>query len=359
MINILIYIIVFFLTFILNEIASIIYKKKKMLSNILIMSSFLILLIFVGCRYYVGTDYESYLNIYNTVSSFDVSELNLIDIELGAKLLFKLIYILFDNQYLIFIGLALLTLYPIYKANKLYDYKYLGYSILTYCFMFLPFCMNGMRQGVAMSFILLAFAYLFKNKKINMIMAFIIAFMFHKSSILLLPYIVLFLFRKDKIGEIDSIVITLILACILFFFNGALMKVGIISDYEYLLGALNIEDVSFKSILLFIPYILIMLSYDNKLEKHINEIKGLVVSGIILTLIGTTRQFLSRISLYHLMFLTLLIPFLINNINNKTNKIIIKLFYIIYLVIYFIYEFYISGKHEIFPYQSWLIGIGG
>lgn len=354
--SILIYVLVFLSVFLVNIIACKIYKTKRKLSNILIFIGFSILLIFVGCRYYVGTDYESYINMYNTVSNFDFSELHLINVEIGAKVLFKLIQLIFNNQYAIFIGLAFLTLYPLYKANKLFEYKYLAFSILTYSFMFLPFSMNGMRQGVAMSFIFLSFAYLFKNKKISMLISFILAFLFHKSSILLLPYLALFMIRKNRLAEFDSILITLIISVSLFFFNNLLMRVGIVSDYEYLLSELNIDNIAFKSVLLFIPFLLILISYNNK-EEQIYKMKGMVISGIILTLIGTTKQFLSRISLYHNMFLIFLMPMLFQNSKNKTNKIIIEIFYILYLIVYFIYECYILGKHEIFPYQNWLIGL--
>lgn len=357
--SLLIYVSVFLITYFINVFAGNIYERKKILSNILIIGSFLILLIFVGGRYYVGTDYESYINMYNNIASLDFNELNLINIEIGAKILFKVIYLLFDNQYFIFIGLAFLTLYPLYKANKLYNYKYLGLSILTYCFMFLPFSMNGMRQGVAMSFVILSFANLFKDKKINMVISFVLAFLFHKSSILILPYLIIFIFEKNSYAEMISIVLTLVITILLLFFNNILMSIGIISDYEYLISNLNISSVSFRNLLLYLPFLLIMISYKTQNEKHIDEMNGLVISGLILNLIGTMKPYLTRISHYHLMVLTFLMPVLIQNINNKTNKTIIQIFYIIYLIIFFTYEFYITGMHEIFPYQSWLIGIGG
>ena len=262
--SVLIYVLVFLSVFLINVIAGKIYSTKRKLSNFLIFVGFSILLIFVGCRYYVGTDYESYIDLYNTIATLDFSELYLVNMEIGPKLLFKLIYILFDNQYFIFIGLAFLSLYPLYKSNKLYDYKYLGYSILTYCFMFLPFSMNGMRQGVAMSFLVLSFVYLFKDKKINSLIVFIIAFLFHKSAILILPYLLLFMFNKGKSAEAYSILITMVLSVLLLFFNSAMLKIGIVSDYEYMIGGLDIDNMSFKSLFLFIPFIIIMISYNNK-----------------------------------------------------------------------------------------------
>ncbi|MBP3766506.1 MAG: EpsG family protein [Bacilli bacterium] len=352
--SLLVYIFVFFIVFILNIIGSKLYHGKKNISRLFILISFLILLALIGFRYYVGTDYESYIDIYNKVATLEFNELYLVDIEYGTKVIFKIIYNLFDNQYYIFIALGLVTLYPIYKANKLYDYEYLPFSVLTFCLMFLPFDLNGMRQGVAMSFIILSFAYLFKDKKIMAFISFAIAFLFHKSAILLLPYLGLFMIKKGKSSLIYSISFTLILSFLLLFFNDAMMRLGIVSDYEYLLSGLDIDNITYKNIILYIPFIFLIIVYDPKVER-ISELKGLFISSMILLVLGTSKQYLSRISLYHMMFLIILIPMIIKNINNKTYKYIIEILYIIYLLYYFIHEFYTLGIHEIFPYQTWVI----
>lgn len=353
--SLILYLFIFMTVFILNSIGSKYYKNHKTVSSIIIFISFMILILLIGCRESVGTDYDSYIYYYNFISNLNFDELNVVDWEYGAVLIFKLTSLIFSNEKFIMIVLGILTIYPLYKLNKLYDYKYLPYSILTYSLMLLPFSMNGMRQAIAMSFIALAVGYLMKENKLKSIISIIIALLFHKSAIIIIPYLILFMIKKGSKIERDYTLITLLISVVILFFNEYLINLGFISEYDYYLTDINIGNISLNSILFHIPIILIMLSFSNKEQNHLNLLKGLVISGIILDFIGTSKQYLSRISLYYTMFEILLIPMLIKHINNQTTKKIISFLYIIFLVIYFVYQFYILGRHEIFPYQTWMV----
>lgn len=355
--SLILYLFVFMTVFILNSIGSKYYKKHKTVSSIIIFISFMILILLIGCRESVGTDYDSYIYYYNFISNLNFDELNVVDWEYGAVLIFKLTSLIFSNEKFIMIVLAILTIYPLYKLNKLYDYKYLPYSILTYSLMLLSFSMNGMRQAIAMSFIALAVGYLMKENRLKSIILIIIAFLFHKSAIIIIPYLILFMIKKGSKIERDYTLVTLLISVIILFFNEYLINLGFISEYDYYLTDINIGNISLNAILFHIPIILIMLCFSNKEQNHLNLLKGLVISGIILDFIGTSKQYLSRIALYYTMFEILLIPMLLKHINNQTTKKLISFLYIIFLVIYFVYQFYILGRHEIFPYQTWIIGV--
>ena len=354
--SLILYLSVFMIVFIINSIGSKYYKNHKVFSSILILISFMILILLIGVRDGVGTDYDSYIYYYNLISNLSFDELSVIDWEYGALIIFKLTSLIFQNEKFIMIVLAFLTIYPLYKANKLYDYKYLPYSILTYCLIFLPFSMNGMRQAIAMSFTLLATIYLIKDNKIKSILSIVIAFLFHKSAIIIVPYLILFMIKKGKKIERDYILITLILSIFILFFNEFLINLGFISEYDYYLTDINIENISLNNFIFYIPFILIMVSFSNNQENNLNMLKGFVISGIILEVIGTSKQYLSRIALYYSMAEIILIPILLKHISNQTTKKLVSFLYIIFLITYFVYQFYIIGRHEIFPYQTWLIG---
>jgi len=355
--SLILYLIVFMIVFILNSIGSKYYKNHKSISSIIIFISFMILILLIGCRESVGTDYDSYMYYYNFISNLNFDELSVVDWEYGAVFIFKLTSLIFNNEKAIMIVLAILTIYPLYKLNKLYDYKYLPYSILTYSLMLLPFSMNGMRQAIAMSFMALSVGYLMKENKLKSITSIIIAFLFHKSAIIVIPYLVLFMIKKGRKIERDYTLVTLFISVIILFFNEQLISLGFISEYDYYLTNINIENISLNTFLFHIPFILIMLCFSNKEQNHLNLLKGLVISGIILDIIGTSKQYLSRIALYYTMFEILLVPMLLKHINNQTTKKLISFLYVIFLVIYFVYQFYILGRHEIFPYQTWIMGV--
>ena len=353
--SLLFYISIFLIVFLLNLFGSKLYQSKnKILSKLIIFIGFIILLLLIGLRYEVGTDYNSYLYYYNIISVLNFNELYMVDFDIGAKVVFKLCSMIFTNEHLVFMVLGLLTLYPIYKANKLYDYIYLPYSVLSFCFLFLPFSLNGMRQGIAISFMLLAFVYLFKNKKINSLIAIMIAIAFHKTSVMLIPYMALYMLFKGKKYMTYSLFASIMVAIAILFFGDRLLSFAFVNEYSFYLEDLSISSISYKIIYLYLPILIVMLLFNNRDEKNIYELRSLVITGIIFDVIGSSKQYLYRISLYYTFFIILLIPILSKYIKNDTIKKMIYIFYILYLIIYFIYEFYTLGKHEIFPYQAWI-----
>ena len=309
-------------------------------------------ILFIGFRYNVGTDYDNYVNTYNIIKNLNFFELIDYDWELGGKVILK-IASLFNYDKLVFILIAVFNLLPIFMINKMYNYKYLAFSILTYNFLFLPFCMNGMRQGISMSFILYSMFLLLNNKRKNSIIFFILAFLFHKSCILFLPYYLCLLFDKTENKRKfmkQSIVITLSSSfLILFFLKSFLVEYGILKYSSYI-NKIDTSNISFNVILSSIP-ILLIIFLSKKNDYITNTLKPIVISGLIFYIVGTSAQYLYRIGLFFTYFEIFLVPYIINKIDDKKLKTLIYILYIIYLILYFWYQFYFVGQHEIFPYQ--------
>lgn len=347
------YIIFFIFVFALNIIGSNYYNSnnKRIIGKFFISFSFILMLFLVGLRYKVGTDYDSYLKIYDTIKNLDWSRLDLLSWEYGSIVIFKISSYFLFNSYLIFFVIGFITLYPIYKANKLLDYKYLAYSILTFCCLYLPFCLNGMRQGMAMSIILYGFVLLMLNHKRG-ILYIIISILIHKSSVLFLPFMILYLFEKNNFKKY-SIILTVLLSIFILFFLKNILIDNDISYYSSYLNNVNTESISFKIIIFYIPIILISVLYT-KANSVSNIYSGLFYSGIVFEIIGSSARYMNRIALYLNLFQIIFIPYIISKIENKNTKMIIKIFYIIYLITYFIFQFYVKNKNEIFPYQIWL-----
>ena len=151
-----------YLAFFLIEFVVCVFAKKYKF-KILLLLTILLPVTFIGFRFYVGTDYQSYMTFFERISHTNTfTELMELKWEKGALILFKLVSFFTKDPKIVFIPIAILTIVPLFYANKIYDYKYLPLSFLIYNLVYLPFCLNGMRQGIAMSFILLSFALLFK-----------------------------------------------------------------------------------------------------------------------------------------------------------------------------------------------------
>jgi hypothetical protein len=98
-----------------------------------------------------------------------------------------------------FVLCAFLYVYSHYLMTKriFKQYWYYAFLILVCSFSFWSYGTNGLRNGLALSFVLLAFSY-DKNKKVAFLIAFL-AVSFHKSSLLpLFAYCLTFIYNKPK-----------------------------------------------------------------------------------------------------------------------------------------------------------------
>lgn len=362
--SVLFYLSVFAAVFAINCFAA--RAKNKKARFALVVLSFSILLLLIGLRYKVGTDYEAYLNTYKEVAYTPWDKLLSLRIEILPAIFLKVFSILNLDARFIFFLFGALTLYPIYRVNKLSNYKYLPYSVLIFCLMFLPFDLNGMRQGVAMSFALLSYAYLTKNKTPRAVTSILFAALFHSSALLILPYLVIYYVckkAKKRFSTISMALSILVAALVLFFLNDILLGLEI-KTYSYILEKVNVESITFSNLLFQVPAITLMLLPGNKklLPERVaekNSLKSLVCGGILFETVGTSARYLSRFSLYFLIFEVMLFPRIIQDYTDKNTRTILKIGLVIFLITYFIIQFYVQGRHEIFPYQTWAFEGGG
>ena len=354
-----VYLAVFAIVFVLNSIAM--KQKQPKLKTFLVCVSFAILLIFIGFRYNVGTDYGNYLNDYQNVAMTSWSQLPSLKLELFVAALFKICSYIFIDPRLIFVALGFLLLYPIYKTNKIYDYKYLAYSVLTFCILFLPFGLNGMRQGIAMGFTLLACVRFMRNDVKTGIVDFIISVLFHTSAWIVLPYIVaIYVCRRWNIGftKVNVLLTAFIAIAVLFFLGNILSGYGF-TQYNYMLGNTDAEQISLRSLISYIPIVMLIFCLRGGQEERFETVvmKNLTISGICLFVVGTSAQYLSRFGLYFIMPSVILLPKLIQGIRVKRTRLALKGLFVIYLIVFFVTQYAIHGYHGILPYQTWIFGV--
>ena len=133
------------------------------------------ILLIAGTRWYIGTDFNHYLNLYNGIknNSFSIN-----DIEISYFILSK-ITPNFQCFLMLYAFIACgLKLHIIKESN----YKF-STLLLYLSFMMLSYDMGRIRQGIALSFCLLSIKYLKKDEFLKFVFTIIIAGTFHKASI--------------------------------------------------------------------------------------------------------------------------------------------------------------------------------
>lgn len=168
-------------------------KAKNKYGSILFLAiSFLIIFLPAALRFNIGTDYWSYVEIYEAVGAG-----NPVPIEWGTLgLMYILNYLELSVEW--FFVITSFIIYFVYflslpkKGSVIYHFAYIvTYYLVTY---------NLVRSALAFSFILLFIKLFLERKNFSVLtIVFLIAFIFHKSSVLL---IVLLAFVYFDVGRI-------------------------------------------------------------------------------------------------------------------------------------------------------------
>ena len=188
-----IFLIAIVLLFLLFDILDIPLRSKKLLYGVL--TSFLFLIVSFRSN---GYDFINYWYIFNALP------LNL-EIGTGLEYGFKVLCSLLTSYRMLLVAMATSVLLYAFFIWKRSPMPFLSMLILTTTFL-LPMQMGQMRQGFAISIILLA--YYFIDSKMKFIFLVLLASMFHISSLISL----FFMFIPNKLYKLNVYIALLLLA---------------------------------------------------------------------------------------------------------------------------------------------------
>lgn len=332
------------------------YKKNKLIKNILFFISILIPTIILGMRYYVGTDYENYLLMYERYKELPFNEALNSSSEILNIIICKAIYTIYDNRYLFIIVYAALTITIAFKAILRFDSKNTFLMTFMYLCLFFPYAINIMRQALAVSIILYAYSFLKTNTKKTYILC-IIASCVHISALIVLPGLIIYnKIKEDKLRNIILIIFYVAFVIIIYF--GLIIFPSNFVLFEKFLGYIdspnNSIDIGLGVLVLNLPVLIISIFFyknTNKLDSDYSFYIILYVISIILAYLGYLNIYLNRFSLYFSIIQILLIPKALEIFTNTLFRKFLVFIFIIIVGIQFISTYYIGGSSEIFPYN--------
>lgn len=182
-----------------------VHSKKELTKNY-IMSFFYHLSFFIvgfalialaGLRYFVGTDYATYLQ-YQIPAVANGTNQNSHAVELLYSWLIKVGLYLGSTQWVfILTHLVIVIFLMLYIVNRSLNYVW---SIFILFFStFFNFSLNGMRQSIATSIFLYSTKYISKRKVIPYFLCITVAVLFHKSAMIYYPLYLLSYINLTKI----------------------------------------------------------------------------------------------------------------------------------------------------------------
>jgi hypothetical protein len=330
-------------------------EKISFLSKIGYLSVFLIIFVVIGLRYNVGSDYYSYISIYNDIANLGILSSRLtFRTEPLYALLNYIIYILFDNHLFVFLstGLIIVSLYFISVQRYL---KKTHYPVALFVFLtgFYFGFFTYIRLSIAAMIIMYGYKFLLDKKVFKWIMIVLIATGFHYTAIVMLP---IYFFVKKRFNKtiFNYIFISGIFMIILLFptlINLLLYNTKYFSYFEgesfgNITGGIN-------QIILHLPvFLFIMYSSKRILRYHENlsEIYKVFVYGSFIMPLVLYLGILDRMLIYFFLSQVILVPIALSS-SPKRERLLIIFSIVLYYVSKFVYSLF-SGSRLI-PY-NWI-----
>lgn len=335
-------------------------RNKKNI-NIYIIMGLLILTIFAGGRYYVGTDYRNYL-----IRFYRASEMQWGDIFKEREILFSsLVKITFSlgGRVLTWSTIAfIMSIVICYTLRSCYSNIHMSVSVLVYISAYYVASFNISRQILAAAFVFLSTKYIFENKPIKYFICIAVATSFHNTAIIA---IIMWLIWDQKTNSVrinlKSILLIFILMVLILFNDKIILfitkNVDIFSKYEtYMLEntrSFNNIEAKNRDIYLYILEFLIMIIFRKILYKHDNRINFfyiLMFISIIISFTGFRSPFIKRSAIYFLLPARIILFGSLPKAFTKRSQFYIEIILIIYLLLLFTMSFYVLGHSDIMPY---------
>lgn len=288
----------------------------------------LILIFVAGCRYYVGSDFRAYYKGYETLINELPEALRTFN-EPGLKLLYKLAVSIWHDGWACILFAAALTLILELRFVYINTDDVLLASIL-FVFILFSSSFNAVRQDLAVAVFCCGFPSLRERRFKSFLIICILAFLCHRSAIVMLP-IYFLTHRRFKFFGLLSIAIGLFILFqsyeILFNAVGLLSGEEVNLNDSYWTNSVN----ALSTIVAVIPYFvfLLLLNGHDKSEEE-NFYLNLLFIHAIVSLVTMNSTAIARMRMYTAPFLVIAIPELLKKVNPKYRRIITYAIVIIY-----------------------------
>ena len=276
-----------------------IWEKRHCL--ILGVIGFAIPILFAALRYPVGTDFWTYLHIWN--GDINKSYTDIFEhfySEPGFHLISKLTGDYGDER-CYFGAWASLTLIPaIISFKKQFNGQYLG--LFSFLFLLTTFTssFNIIRQGIAVTFTFVASDYVFRRDLRKFILCIIIAMMFHFSAIIFAP--AYYLYSKGKLITPTRGLFLLIVFIGVLFATSLVESLSGISGFEkYSVYAEADSRAHNRSLILSVILFIIFICHRKAMERTDGRTYTylvLVFVGLLIESTGSITPFIKRSAMY-------------------------------------------------------------
>lgn len=316
--------------------------------------AFIIMWLVAACRYGVGADFETYVEIYNYYKTLSLQNFTwLVSLEPGYAILNIISKYIYDDPQTVFALSSLLSLAFIYAGIK-HNRSKINISLAIFFFMILFYFefFTIVRMGIALSIVFYSYKYITERKLLKFCLFVLLAFSFHYSALIILP--AYFYSGKTKIY---LKIIYIILAFVLFFGIDYLLNYLVGTKFEIYLGG-NSQGFGLGNTIMRLPLLTLILLYRKNLLR-VNKDNQIYIDMLVIELIVAQFAYkiiiFERLTKYFALSKIFLLPSFTKALKKEEVYIILPL--IIFWEITKFYLFSFSADKGILPYTtffSWM-----
>lgn len=337
---------------------------KRSYITVFVFISFIFLITLGGLRFEVGADWVPYEILFNNMSSwYDVFNAREEKLYMIISYILKLLYNNYSFYIFIFFTISFSIKY--YIIQKYSPDIFL--SLIVYLFgTFLIYDVNGIRQGMAMAFVMLSIPSILNRKIIPFIILILTATFFHISALIFFP--VYFLSRINISNKAMGL---FLVGCIgiaipirYFLENSAIIQLIFATEtfrhYSiYSNSAVYAVNTPILSIALFQRLFIFLLFIFTYKDININsKVKllfrnGYFISIIIFLFLSFNGQFAARLSFYYKNLDILFIPLIVNSFPKVYQRVFMLVLFVLFCLVG-VYRLINIPMGYLIPYDNFL-----
>ena len=315
-------------------------------TKIFIWISTCILVIVSGFRYQVGTDYNTYVNIIQSLPSGQS-----VHTEPGFNILIHIINYIGGSYQLVFLIFAFLTV--LFFVNFIINnskFPMLSIFIFFTLPVFYLASLNQIRQFLAVSLFAFSLKFIFYNKYIKYFISIIIASTIHTSAILMLP---LYFILKRQITILGYLGLSFIYILILQFYEIIINVLGFSPLYLRTVGEkASTDPLAYFLLIIFI----IFCAFKRYLTSQEHYFLNLLFLAILISftplILDIKTSYIIRMSSFFTIAVIVLIPNFIKKLEDLNIRHLYLLSFTSISSLYFFYTLIINGtEYNLIPYN--------
>lgn len=325
------------------------YYNKRGKKNFCIFSGCIYFLLAALRSYKVGGDTFNYCNMFEAVGKLTIDQvLTISDKDPVFFIFLFIVRQITDNYTVLLIIVAAFFVCTIWMYIYHYSDDPVLSVIILLAFNLYQFSLTGMRQTIAMGFVVLAIMAMNQNKKVIPYLFIFIGSLFHQSALIFLSIPLLQNYKLGK--QVCRLASLILIFCFVLRQTIAGMLVGYLSDRGYGLS-LSDSGITMFLVIAFL-FALAVLFFDEykSTDKnyHIQYYMGWF--AVFFEILVTSQNIFFRIAFYFLIAFITLIPNIVCRSRNQATRSILKIG--LYTALSIQYLWFTIGSCNILPYTT-------